>query len=55
MAIRNIRVLGDEILRKKAKEITEVTPRIQELIDEMEMVDFAKTPIFARQLKHKAL
>ena len=26
MAIRNIRVLGDEILRKKAKEITEVTP-----------------------------
>jgi len=22
---------------------------------EMEMVDFAKTPIFARQLKHKAL
>ena len=30
MAIRNIRVLGDEILRKKAKEITEVTPRIQE-------------------------
>lgn len=29
MAIRNIRVLGDEILRKKAKEITEVTPRIR--------------------------
>ena len=35
MAIRNIRVLGDEILRKKAIEITEVTPRIQELIDDM--------------------
>ena len=35
MAIRNIRGLGDEILRKKAKEITEVTPRIQELIDDM--------------------
>lgn len=35
MAIRNIRVLGDEILRKEAKEITEVTPRIQELIDDM--------------------
>ena len=35
MEIRNIRVLGDEILRKKAKEITEVTPRIQELIDDM--------------------
>ena len=27
MAIRNIRTLGDEILRKKAKEITEMTPR----------------------------
>lgn len=35
MAIRNIRTLGDEILTKKAKEITEVTPRIQELIDDM--------------------
>jgi peptide deformylase len=34
MAIRNIRTLGDEILRKEAKEITEMTPRIQELIDE---------------------
>ena len=31
MAIRNIRTLGDEILRKKAKEVTEMTPRIQEL------------------------
>ena len=31
MAIRNIRTLGDEILRKEAKEITEMTPRIQEL------------------------
>lgn len=35
MAIRNIRTLGDEILRKKAKEITEVTPRIRELIEDM--------------------
>ena len=35
MAIRNIRTLGDEILRKKAKEVTEMTPRIQELIDDM--------------------
>ena len=31
----NIRTLGDEILRKEAKEITEMTPRIQELIDDM--------------------
>jgi peptide deformylase len=35
MALRNIRTLGDEVLTKKAKEITEMTPRIQELIDDM--------------------
>ena len=35
MAIRNIRTLGDDILRAKAKEITEMTPRIEELIDDM--------------------
>lgn len=35
MAIRNIRTLGDEILRKNTKEITEMTPRIQELIEDM--------------------
>lgn len=38
MAIRNIRILGedgDEVLRKTAKEVTEVTPRIRELIKDM--------------------
>ena len=35
MAVRNIRQLGDEILNKKCREIKEVTPRIQELIDDM--------------------
>lgn len=35
MAIRNIRTLGDEILTKKAKEVTEMTPKIRELIDDM--------------------
>ena len=35
MAIRNIRTLGDEILTKKAKEVTEMTPKIQELIEDM--------------------
>lgn len=38
MAIRNIRILGeagDDVLRKTAKEITEITPRIEELIDDM--------------------
>ena len=35
MAIRTIRVMGDEILEKKCREIKEMTPRIQELIDDM--------------------
>lgn len=35
MALRNIRILGDEILKKQAKEVTEVTPKIEELIDDM--------------------
>lgn len=35
MAIRKIRVMGDEVLRKKAREVTEMTPRIQELLADM--------------------
>ena len=35
MAIRNIRIMGDPILEKVCKEVTEVTPRTQELIDDM--------------------
>ena len=35
MAIRNIRELGDDILRKHCREVREVTPKIQELIDDM--------------------
>ena len=35
MAIRNIRELGDDILRKKSREVTEMTPKIRELIDDM--------------------
>lgn len=35
MAIRNIRVLGDDVLRKNAKEVKEITPKITELIDDM--------------------
>ena len=35
MALRNIRILGDEILKKQAKEVTEMTPKIEELIDVM--------------------
>lgn len=35
MALRNIRILGDEILKKQAKEVTEMTPKIEKLIDDM--------------------
>lgn len=35
MAIRKIREIGDSVLTKKCKEVTEMTPRLQELIDDM--------------------
>lgn len=35
MAIRNIREMGDEVLSKICKEIKEITPKIEELIDDM--------------------
>ncbi|MBE5867599.1 MAG: peptide deformylase [Lachnospiraceae bacterium] len=35
MAIRNIREMGDAVLTKKCKEVTEMTPRIQALIEDM--------------------
>ena len=35
MAIRNIREIGDSVLGKNCKEVKEITPRIQELIEDM--------------------
>ena len=35
MALRTIRTLGDEVKTKKCKEVTEMTPRIKELIQDM--------------------
>ena len=35
MAIRKIREMGDPVLTKRCKEVMEITPRIQELIDDM--------------------
>jgi peptide deformylase len=35
MAVRNIRLSTDEILRKKSKEVLEITPRIITLLDDM--------------------
>lgn len=35
MAIRNIRVDGDDILRRKCKPVDKLTPRLETLIDDM--------------------
>ena len=35
MALREIRVQGDPVLTKVCKEVKEITPRIQDLIDDM--------------------
>ena len=35
MAIRKIRTIGDDILRKHCKPVKEMTPRIQDLIEDM--------------------
>lgn len=35
MAIRAVRITGEEILRKQSKEVTSVTPRLKELIADM--------------------
>ncbi len=35
MAVRNIREMGDPVLNKKCKEVTEITPRIRDLIEDM--------------------
>ena len=35
MAIRQIRTLGDPVLEKKCREVKEMTPRLQELVDDM--------------------
>ena len=35
MAIRTIREMGDELLRKTSKPLKEMTPRIRQLIDDM--------------------
>lgn len=35
MALRNVRVMGDDVLRKKCKEVKEVNERTRVLIDDM--------------------
>ncbi len=35
MAVRQIRLMGDEVLNKKCKPVKEMTPRTMELIEDM--------------------
>ena len=35
MAVRQIRVIGDEILTKRCKPVKEMTPRLKELLEDM--------------------
>ena len=35
MALRTIRIQGDEVLNKRCREVTEMTPRIATLIEDM--------------------
>ena len=35
MAIREIRIMGDEVLKKVCKDVKQMTPRTEELIDDM--------------------
>lgn len=35
MALRTIRIMGDEVLTKKCREVKEITPRIADLINDM--------------------
>lgn len=35
MALRTIRIMGDEILQKECREVKEITPRISTLIEDM--------------------
>ena len=35
MAIRTVRTVGDRVLEKKCREVKEMTPKIEELIDDM--------------------
>ena len=35
MAIRKVRIMGDEVLTKVCREVTEMTPRLRQLVNDM--------------------
>ena len=54
MALRNIRTIGDEILRKEAKSVKAMTPRTEKLIEDMldTMYDAYGVGLAAPQVRH---
>ena len=52
MALREIRILGDEILRKKSREVTKIDDKILELIKDMKdtMIEYDGVGIAAPQV-----
>ena len=52
MALREIRILGDDLLRKKSREVTEVNDKIRELLDDMveTMIEFDGVGLAAPQI-----
>ena len=52
MALREIRILGDDILRKKSREVTEIDDKILELIKDMKdtMIEYDGVGIAAPQV-----
>ena len=54
MALRTIRVMGDEILTKQCRPVKEMTPRIKTLIEDMlETMYDAEGVGLARALQHE--
>lgn len=52
LALREIRILGDDLLRKKSREVTEVNEKIRELLDDMveTMIEFDGVGLAAPQI-----
>jgi len=52
LALREIRILGDDLLRKKSREVTEVNDKIRELLNDMveTMLEFDGVGLAAPQI-----
>lgn len=52
MALREIRIIGDDLLRKKSREVNEVNDKIRELLDDMveTMIEFDGVGLAAPQI-----